>query len=116
VSLATIRAGYIIGFVVGVTCILLGIYLICLQFFKEGYVINSSSDPYAIFAGWATFGVISLGVGALLIYNTYQILIPLQENNFTTSRACSNCGAIIAESAKFCEKCGQQMDTSDFEK
>ncbi len=110
-SVEAIRTEYLIGFFLGVAGVVAGICLVCLQFFTQGYVVNSSStDPYGIFAGWATLGVVSLAAGAIAIYYTYQILIPLEENSFTTFRACSNCGALIVKSAKFCEICGQQLD------
>jgi hypothetical protein len=109
VSIETIRIEYIIGFIFGVLGIALGIFLICFQFVKEGYIINSSSDPYGIFAGWATFGVVSLAAGAMVIHYTYQIFIPLKKNNFTYAKACPHCAAIIAENATICEKCKQSI-------
>ncbi len=110
-SVEAVRTEYLVGFFLGFTGVVTGICLICLQFFTKSYVINSSSsDPYGIFAGWATLGIVSLAAGAIAMYYTYQIFIPLEESNSPTSRVCSNCGAIIGEGAKFCEKCGQQLD------
>jgi hypothetical protein len=111
VSIEAIRTEYIIGFIFGVLGIVLGICLICFQLFKEGYIINSSSsDPYGIFAGWATLGVVSLVAGAFVIHYTYRIFIPLKDNLFTSVRACPYCGAILKEDTTVCEKCKRQLD------
>ncbi len=106
-SIEALKIEYIIGFIFGVLGIALGIFLICFQFFTEGYIINSSSDPYSIFTGLATFGVVSLAAGAMAIHYTYQIFIPLKKNNLTYAKECPHCGAVIAENARICEKCKQ---------
>jgi hypothetical protein len=112
VSIGAIRTEYIIGFIFGVLGVAVGICLILYQFFMKGYIIDfSPSDPYSIFVGGAAIGVVSLAAGAIVIYYTYQIFIPLKENHFKYDRACQHCGAIIAEDAIVCEKCKQQIDT-----
>jgi uncharacterized OB-fold protein len=52
---------------------------------------------------------VSLVAGAIAVYHTYQIFIPLKENSFASARACPHCGAIIAEDAIVCEKCKQPI-------
>jgi hypothetical protein len=110
VSIEAIRTEYIIGFIFGVLGIAFGIFLISYQFFNYGYLINLSSDPYGIFAGWATVGVVSLTAGAIAVYYTYQIFIPLKNSTSTLARDCPNCGATVDEDASVCKKCKQQLD------
>ena len=109
-SIEAIRNDYLIGFILGVLGIAFGISLISYQFFNYGYLVNSSSDPYGIFAGWATLGVVSLAAGAIAVFYTYQIFIPLKNSTSTLARDCPNCGAIVNEDASVCEKCKQQLD------
>jgi ribosomal protein L40E len=81
-----------------------------LQFFTSGVVVDfHASDPYSIFVGWAIFGVISLVAGAILVYKTYQVFIPLKENGPMPKMVCPRCGAILADEAGVCEKCKQQI-------
>lgn len=104
------KTEYIIGFVFGVLCLALGVYFVFLQFFTGGVIVDlHASDPYSIFVGWAVLGVLSLVAGAILVYKTYQIFIPLKEGSFAPSRVCPYCGAVIAEGAVACEKCKQPV-------
>jgi hypothetical protein len=104
------KTEYIIGFIFGVLCLALGTYFMFLQFFTNGVIVDfHASDPYSVFVGWAVFGVISLVAGAILVYKTYQVFIPLKETSFTPEGVCPRCGAVIAEGVTICGKCNQPI-------
>ncbi|MGE5554989.1 MAG: zinc ribbon domain-containing protein [Methanocella sp.] len=48
--------------------------------------------------------------GLLLIYQSYPIFIPLEQDSYTETVICSHCGALVEEDAEVCKKCNQKID------
>jgi hypothetical protein len=112
VSLGSTKTEFIIWFILGVLGVVLGVGLILLQFFNTGYVIDfSPPDPYGFFVGWAAMGFVALVVGAIAIFGTYKVFMPLKENISPTIQVCPHCGAIVDDEAVVCEKCKQQINS-----
>jgi hypothetical protein len=109
------RTDYIMGFIFGVICLAIGISLVLFQFFTKGYIFDFaylSEDPYSIFAGYTSIGIVSLFAGVFLVYKTYLIFVPLKNNDsFSAStRDCPFCGAIAKRDSNYCERCGHLLD------
>ncbi len=106
------RTDYIMGFIFGVLCLVIGVILV--QFFTKGYIFDFSylsEDPYSIFAGYTSIGIVSLIAGVILTYKTYLIFIPLKNDSLSTfTRDCPFCGAMAKRDSTYCEKCGHLLD------
>lgn len=115
-SIGTIRAGYIIGFVAGIICIGLAIFLVVYCFtvtqFIGGYNSYYTSIDLSNFpVSYAGLACIPLLLGAVLIYNTYQFFIPEKKAPaMSASKPCIYCGALLEEDAVACKKCNRPLE------
>ena len=114
----TSKAGFLVLFIIGV--IFLGAGVICeiysftVQMFIGGYSAEYSSlDASNFFVSYAAIGTMPIVLGVTLIYQSYKIILPLKERNFTSVRDCPSCGAPVAEDEMVCKKCKQPIEEND---
>ena len=105
-SLARIRAGYVIGFAIGIFFIALGIYSIY-YFIAVTQVMEHSNSLYG---NYAFAGIFCIIFGSAIVKMSYSVVItfifPVKKDPIV----CSFCGAIVGEDAAVCGKCKQRFD------
>jgi ribosomal protein L40E len=100
-TLTRLRLGYIIGFIIAVLLVGLGVYSVY-YFFTFAHERSNY-----------LFGGLGIPVfGYVLIRATYPIFVPLKKE-LASIASCPYCGAVLKEDATVCEKCKQQIDTSN---
>lgn len=100
-SVARFRVGAAITFVIAVIFVGLGVYSVYYFF-----TIKNVRSTY-LFGG---LGIVAFG--CVLIRAIYPIFVPLKKGVVSVG-SCPYCGAIIEEDAIICEKCKQQIETSE---
>jgi hypothetical protein len=100
-SVKRLRVGLVIIFIIGIILVALGVYSIY-YFISIGY-----GRPTFLFGGLG-----SIAFGIVLLRASFPIFVPLKKY-FNPAKSCPNCGAIVTEDEVVCEKCKQQIDTSE---
>jgi hypothetical protein len=106
-SIKWMKAGFIIGFLVGVFLVALGTYSIYYFFAVRQFMEHAVGDMYG---NYAIAGLILISVGLFLAKNFYPILIPYRKDVRSSARTCPFCGALVEADAEACGKCKQQLE------
>ncbi len=103
-SIKSIKAGYIIAFILGAVFLVLGLYGLYHLLAVEMPSGHLTKLPFAV-AGSILFGL-------LMIRVSYPIFIPIKKNSFAQSAVCPFCGVIVEGDVAVCQKCERQLENS----